>query len=639
MQDRHPYSRCPEAIASKWFVPSSARRNLIGLVTEEIVAKADGNPFFLEQLALHAGEASHLRSDLMVPDTIHDVVMARIDRLPVEAKQLLQIAAVIGREFSSRLLALVWNRPEPIDTQLRELISLEFIYERTEREETTYVFRHALTQEAAYGSLLERYRRGWHGVIGQALEQLYAERSPEVAELLAFHFGLSNETEKALDYAILAGERAQRRWANSQALAFFEQALHRLDAATESEANHLRRVDAVIKQGELKLALGRHAEHLEALDRIHSLVEKSGDPRRCATWHYWVGFLQILTGGHASVAIGHCRRAAEIAAAAGFHELDGQIASCLAQSYIVAGELRAAIEAGEQALSIFEAEGNLWWASRALWHLSSTANCLGEWDTSLSYCRRALEHSAVLDDLRLKMAALWRTASALIQLGDTAGGIEYCDAALAIKTIPFDVATARALRGYGLVKSGQIEAGIAELQDGAAWFRTSRLSHMRLLTTLRLAESHLLRSEHTDARLLAEDVLGATQAGGYVHFEGVAHRLLGESLIAEAPAAANSHVEAALRIFDRIGARNDFAKALVTMAKLQQAERKDTIARQLLEQAYAIFQKLGTRDEPARVKAVLDSLEHDVPTDPPDGIGPVRHLSKDGPVDLQVDRA
>ena len=119
----------------------SAER-LVDLVTEEIVAKADGNPFFLEQLALHAGEARDLRSDLMVPDTIHDVVMARIDRLPDETKQLLQTAAVIGREFSFRLLRAVWEGPGPLETQLRELSRLEFIYERIETEGTTYVFRH-----------------------------------------------------------------------------------------------------------------------------------------------------------------------------------------------------------------------------------------------------------------------------------------------------------------------------------------------------------------------------------------------------------------------------------------------------------------------------------------------------------------
>src|SRR6266404_3598525 len=105
----------------------SAER-LVDLVSEEIVAKADGNPFFLEQLALHAGEAKNLRSDLMVPNTVHDVVMARIDRLPDETKELLQIAAVIGREFTSRLLNAVW-KGSGLEARLRELVGLEFLSE------------------------------------------------------------------------------------------------------------------------------------------------------------------------------------------------------------------------------------------------------------------------------------------------------------------------------------------------------------------------------------------------------------------------------------------------------------------------------------------------------------------------------
>jgi len=117
--------------------------HLVDLVTQEIVAKADGNPFFLEQLALHAGEARDLRSDLMVPNTIHDVVMARIDRLPEETKRLLQTAAVIGREFPLRLLKAVWHGSGAIEDQLRELSRLEFVYERVETEGTVYVFRHA----------------------------------------------------------------------------------------------------------------------------------------------------------------------------------------------------------------------------------------------------------------------------------------------------------------------------------------------------------------------------------------------------------------------------------------------------------------------------------------------------------------
>ncbi|HYZ40456.1 MAG TPA: adenylate/guanylate cyclase domain-containing protein, partial [Stellaceae bacterium] len=202
---------------------------IIELATEEIVAKADGNPLFLEQLTLHAGEAKDLRSGLMVPNTIHDVVMARIDRLPDELKRLLQIASVIGREFSLRLLSAVWRGVEPLECLLPELNRLEFVYQRVVGDGVVYVFRHALTQETAYGSLLERQRRAHHGIVGHALEHLYRDRRDEVAELLALHFGRSHEAEKAIDYAILAAQKSQRRWANSAALACFGDALRLLD--------------------------------------------------------------------------------------------------------------------------------------------------------------------------------------------------------------------------------------------------------------------------------------------------------------------------------------------------------------------------------------------------------------------------
>jgi len=241
-------------------------------VTEEIVAKADGNPFFLEQLALHAGEARGPRSVLMVPNTIHEVVMARTDRLPDEIKRLLQTAAVIGREVPVRLLEAVCGERDPLVSQLRELGRFEFVYERIEPEGAVYVFRHALTQEAVYGSLLEQHRRAYHGAVGRALEEIYTGRIDEVAELLAHHFGLSRDADKAVDYAILAAEKSQRRWANSEALTYFNDALHRLDAMPDTEANRLRRVDAVLKQAEVKYPLGRYIEQIQALEGIRGVV-------------------------------------------------------------------------------------------------------------------------------------------------------------------------------------------------------------------------------------------------------------------------------------------------------------------------------------------------------------------------------
>ena len=587
--------------------------HLVDLLTQEIVSTADGNPFFLEQLALHAGEATDLRSDLMVPNTIHDVVMARIDRMPDQTKRLLQIAAVIGREFPLRLLRAVCPDSGLLENQLRDLSRLEFVYQRVETEGSVYVFRHALTQETAYGSLLERDRRAYHRAVGQALEELYSGCAEEVAELLVLHFGRSDEAEKSVDYAILAAEKAQRRWANNEALSYFNDALHRLDLLPDSEANRLRRIDAVIKQGDSKFALGEHAEHMHALNEIRVLVDQTDDPSRRATWHYWRGFAEMFTGGHCDIAIDHCSKAATFAAAAGLDEIDAHVNSCLAQAYLIAGRLREAIDAGERALARFESLGNLWWAVRTISHLSPAANALGEWHRSLSYCRRAIEHGTTLNDRRLKVIGLWRVGVTYIQQGDPERGVEYCNKALALKPLPYDAATAKAARGYGEIKAGRVDAGMADLSEALTWLETSSMSYPRQRHSFFLAEGHLRRGDYAAARSLIESALEPSRAMGYLHLEGVAWWLMGESLAPEDPHSAETCVETAMGILQRIGARNELARAMVTRAALRQTAGDLTMARQLLDQAEAIFEALGTLDEPARVEAARAALDHGSP--------------------------
>jgi tetratricopeptide (TPR) repeat protein len=545
----------------------------------------------------------------MVPDSIHDVVMARIDRLPDETKQLLQTAAVIGREFSSRLLNAVWKRPGSIEIQLGELGRLEFISERADTEGGAYVFRHALTQEAAYGSLLQRHRRSCHGNVGQALEELYPGRTEEVAELLALHFDRSDYGQKAVDYAILAAEKAQRRWANTEALMYFNDALRRVDKMPDTEPNRFRRVDAVLKQAEVKFALGRHAEHIQALEAIRGIVDKTGDARRRATWHYWTGFLNSLTGGRPDIAIENCREAATIASAFGLDDIDAFANCCLSQVYTIAGRLHDAIEVGERALAIFEARGNLWWAGRTLGHLTWAANALGEWKASLDYCRRALDHSSALKDLRIQTRGWWRMASACVQQGDLERAFECCNEVLALAPIPYDIAMARAIRGYGEIKAGRVDAGMAELREAAEWFENAHLRHTHLRLDLWLAEGHLFRGDRASARPLIEKVLRASRETGYVYFEGLACGLMGECLANEAPTVAGEWIEIAIRILERMDARNDLAKAMVTRAALLQREGDVATARKLLERADGIFCTLGTRDEPAKVKGALGALD------------------------------
>jgi len=593
---------------------------------EVLRAKSEGNPLYVEEIvhqlretgaiAVEEGEARLVSDTISIPETVHDIIAARIDRLADALKRTLQGAAVIGRQFGAGLLGRVLDVNGGLVSRLTELEQLVFIFLAAPEPDRTYSFKHALTQEVAYGSLLERRRRLYHAAVGAGLEELYRGRTEEVVELLAYHFARSAEAEKAVDYAIEAGEKAQRRWATPEALAHFDSALKRLDTMPDSEPNRLRRIDVVVKQSEIMFALGRHAEQVRALEAIKETVQSVADPRRQAAWLYWAGFLHSLTGASPRVSIAYCRRASEIAETGGFADLRAFADCSLSHVYLAAGNLAGALETGERALEMFEHRGNVWWACRALWALSPVANALGQWERGLEYCRRALAHGTALNDLRMKVVGWWRTGSTHIQRGDAAAGLACCDEANRLGPIAFDAAMIKAVRGYGLIKVGDVETGTRDLADAVAWFEQSNLRYTRALFASWLTECRLRAGDRDAARELLGGLLETTRAEGYRHLEGVVLRLLGECCIQDKPDEALVHLDEAALILQEVGARNEAVKTVVARAELRLAADNAADATALLSQAAAMFETLGTLDEPVRVRELLRraSRDRDRPT-------------------------
>jgi class 3 adenylate cyclase/tetratricopeptide (TPR) repeat protein len=581
-----------------------------------LVGKGEGNPLYVEELILQLretngivvthGEARLGSADVKVPATIQDIIAARVDRLEDGLKLALQGAGVIGRRFGVSLLSRVVElAPAETGRRLRELHGFDFVFPSAEDPELMYSFKHALTQDVVYAGLLERRRRQYHRAAGVGLEALYAAHLDDVVELLVYHFGRSGNDDKAVDYGLAAAEKAQRRWANAEALAFFEEVLRRLTSMPDTEANRLRRIDAGVKQAELMFALGRHAEHVQALAALREIVDSTADPPRQASWYYWTGFLHSLTGARPDISIGYCQTAARIAEDAGLEEIRAAADSCLGQVYAYAGRLGEALDAGERALAVFEARGNVWWSCRTLWGLSLTAIPLADWARSLDYCRRALAYGQDVNDRRLLVVGWWRSGWTHIQRGDAAHGIECCERALALSPGPYDTAMARASMGYGLVKVGRIDEGIATLQSAVDWFRTSKLTFTGAWYAIWLADSHLRRGDAPAARQLAEETLAKSRDAGYRYFEGLAERLLGTALVGHDATAAAEHLQAALDILAPAGVRNDVAKILVAQAELRRIAGDHACARALLEKALAMFEALGTLDEPSRVRDLL----------------------------------
>ncbi|MCP4536628.1 MAG: AAA family ATPase [Chloroflexi bacterium] len=206
---------------------------------ERILSQAEGNPFYVEEILRSLMDSGAIVQDettgrwrmtrevaaITIPDTLRGVLIARIDRLQEETKRVLQLASVIGRLFFHRVLAEIAQEEHQLDDHLLTLQQEEMIREQARIPELEYIFKHQLTQEAAYRGLLRKERRIFHRQVAEALERLLPERIEEQVELLAHHWEQAEEPEKATAYLVRAGQKAAGRYANTEALANFQRAL------------------------------------------------------------------------------------------------------------------------------------------------------------------------------------------------------------------------------------------------------------------------------------------------------------------------------------------------------------------------------------------------------------------------------
>src|SRR6185369_1809391 len=253
-----------------------------------IAGKAEGNPFFVEELVRSLLEDGALRREgdrvvlateldrLIVPDTVQDVLIARIDRLGEDSRRAIQVASVIGREFALRLLARITDAGERLGGQVEELRNLELIYEKAMHPELAYMFKHALTHDVAYESVLADRRRRLHTLIGRTIEELYADRLAEHYETLAHHFSRGEDWERALLYHERSAEKAAATYANRAAVHHCRQALaiaDRLGAPDDTRARLYER----LARGCMQLS-----EFAAAGAAFEQAAAHATDPEACA---------------------------------------------------------------------------------------------------------------------------------------------------------------------------------------------------------------------------------------------------------------------------------------------------------------------------------------------------------------------
>jgi len=247
-----------------------------------IAERGEGNPFFLEELARTSRDHVPGEAGDTVPETVQQVLAARIDRLSADQKAAIQLAAVLGREFSLDLAAEIWDAPVPLEAQLLELKGLEFLRERHGPAERTFVFKHALTREVAYDGMLQARRRDLHGQAGTAVEHSQANRF-EHCELLAYHYSRSGDPARAIPYLSVAADRAKNRYANEEAVGLYKEALsivRDLPTGTDRDSQELAILEAMAAPLAARNGYA-YTELQQTLERSIDLAESLG--RRTST--------------------------------------------------------------------------------------------------------------------------------------------------------------------------------------------------------------------------------------------------------------------------------------------------------------------------------------------------------------------
>jgi class 3 adenylate cyclase/tetratricopeptide (TPR) repeat protein len=281
-------------------------------VRKLILNKAEGNPFFVEEVIRTlidseyiVQENNHWRAtreivNVTIPDTLTGVLSARIDRLPENTKHVAQTAAVLGRIFAQRaLMATCAAAPLPeliedVEPHLGVLTYEELVRERVHDPELEYIFKHALTQEAAYELLLIRRRKELHRRAGKVLEELYPERRGELASALAYHFRMGEDWQRAADYAMGAGAQAVKVFAMNEALAYYDDAYESLKKASDASPEQL--CDVILGWTPAALKLKPYQEVVDRLEEAEKVVRELGDEARLAKVLHWIGNAYISNG-------------------------------------------------------------------------------------------------------------------------------------------------------------------------------------------------------------------------------------------------------------------------------------------------------------------------------------------------------
>ncbi|MFC1821905.1 adenylate/guanylate cyclase domain-containing protein [Thermodesulfobacteriota bacterium] len=587
-------------------------------IRELILNRAAGNPLFMEELTRtllengsivkqdHNYILSQEASTIDVPGTVQGIISARMDRLEDNLKRIMQVASVIGRDFAFRILQLITGMQEELKSGLLNLQGLEFIYEKRLFPELEYIFRHALTQEVAYNSLLLNRRKELHEKIGAAIEQIYADRLDEFFDVLALHYSKSEHPEKAYHYLKLSGDKAMRTNSAWEALGYYKEALFALGRLTETEEVKKKKLETLHAMLIPMIILGLPEESLSFLEQGEMVAKELGDEKSLMRFYSNIGLYHSNRGDYSQGRL-YSGKAFEEAEKMQDAESMARSAPDLCLSYLAEGEYPKVIDVAFRTIDILEktdnqtetfgGPANVYPATFALCAFSKSM--LGEFEEAVALSEKGVQVATEVGNQTTMGLCEFYAGSVLLNNGDLQRAIGFFEKSIQdLEEVNFLQPLALSLSGLGLARAflGNPEQGISDVERGLEIGRKvgvgSHSSTYTLSKGICLYESGDLDA----AQKSMEEALNVSREYSEKHTEGKALIWLGRAMgKVEQPSIdqAEEFIRTGLKILETLGTRPDVAIAHFFLGEFYSDCGRQDEARENLNRAEAMFKEMG----------------------------------------------
>jgi class 3 adenylate cyclase/predicted ATPase len=622
---------------SEWLAEHVAGgKRLPAEVLRQIVEKTDGVPLFVEEMTKAILESGYLTETdahyevtgplpaLAIPATLHDSLMARLDRL-VTAKAVAQYASVLGRHFSYAVLQAVAQLDEPtLQRELARLVDAELLYQRGLPPQATYLFKHALIRDIAYESLLRSTRQGYHQRVATVLEAQFPETVATHPELLAQHCTEGGLNEQAVRYWHQAGQHAIQRAAHAEAVTHLRQGLAVLTTLPPTPGRARQELALQTVLGPALMAVrGYGAEEVEHVyQRARALSQEVNDTAEQVRALMGLYVIFFVRANH-QAATALADELLQLGQAVQDPLVLLQTHATEGESLGWQGQFALARTRLEHALSFYRPQRydpsayfyghnpvvqNLSSLAELLWFLGYPEQAVQQCDQALTFARGLSHPFSFAFALCVKVQVhQWRRETTIVQ--------EQAEALLTLSTehgFPFRATIGSILLGWAMAERGEGEAGIARIEEGIAAWQTIGA---RMLSTWWLglrAEAYGKIGQVEAALTIVVDALRAVENTGERFYEAELYRLRGVFLLQRS--VDNQHeaetcFQHALAIAQDQGATAWELRTATSLARLWQQQGKGTEAHELLAPIYGWFTEGFDTTDLQEAKALLAALE------------------------------